>query len=78
MTAGITYEAGVQASDPEMPVYYLVSNSPCPVLFSNYSNTAPPESKFAVPPACAKAPQQKRLPHHGGSYSPRFGVCMSV
>ena len=74
MTEEITYEAGVLASNPEIPVYYLDSNSPGPTFFSNYSNTAPPESKFAVPPACAKALEPKTSPHHGGFYKPRFGV----
>ena len=78
MTEEITYEVGVLSSDPEMPVYYLDSTVQGPVLFSNYNNTAPPASKFAVPAACAKAPQQKRLPHHGSFYLPRFGVRMSV
>ena len=78
MTEEITYDVAVLSTDPEMPVYYLDSNSQGPVLFSNYSNTAPPASKFAVPPACAKAPQQKRLPHHSGFYLPRFGVRMTV
>ena len=78
MTEGITYEAGVLSSDPEMPVYYLQSNAQGPALFSNYINAAPPASKFVVPPACAKAPLQKKLPHHSGFYLPRFGVHMSV
>lgn len=77
-TEDITYEVAVQSSDPETPVYYLDSTLQGPVLFSNYINTAPPASKFAVPPTCNKAPLQKRLPHHSGFYLPRFGVRMSV
>ena len=49
-----------------------------PQVFSDYSNSAPPESIFAVPPVCAKAAVQKRLQQHDGSYLPQLGVGVSV
>ena len=75
----IANEVGVLSTDPEKPVYlFAAGNDPAPLLFNNYNNSAPPKSKFAVPPACAKVPLVKRSPHHGGSYLPQFGVHVPV
>lgn len=65
-TDDTTYEAGFLTYDPEIPIYSLDSIG-LPVLFSNYSNSVPPESKFALPEACKHAVPQERPPNHGGS-----------
>jgi len=65
-TDDTTYEAGFLTADPEIPIYSLDSIG-LPVLFSNYNNSVPPESKFALPEACKHAVPQERPPNHGGS-----------
>ena len=48
-------EAGFLALDDNTPVYLISSDSGGPMIFENYEDSPPPESKFDIPETCKNA-----------------------